>query len=152
VGLMHYDLRSNTADRTTLLADLWLLTSRDGSTWQETALERGFDLRRAPQAAGGLFLGDYHGLVSARGQFIGMAVVAGTQDSNRTEVLALRSTGAATAFFTATQANPAPLSRPVALRRDQASSDATARFMEHRLPGWTVRVQQARPAPNHRQR
>ena len=152
VGLMHFDLRSNTADRNTLLADLWLLTSRDGSTWRETALERGFDLRRAPVAAGGLFLGDYHGLVSARGQFIGVAAVAGTQDSNRTEVLALRSAGAGTAFFTATHASPASLSRPLALRLDQASSDATARFMEHRLPGWTTRVQQAGPASNQPRR
>ena len=45
IGLLHYDLRSNTTSTASLLADLWLLTSHDGVTWSETALKRGFDLR-----------------------------------------------------------------------------------------------------------
>lgn len=143
LGLMHYDLRSNTADRGTLMADLWLLTSRDGSTWQETALERGFDLRRAPQAAGGLFLGDYQGLVSARGRFIGVAAVAGPDAANRSDVLALRTAGPAGAVFTAREGRARALSGLERDRLDQAASDATARAMERRLPGWTARVPSA---------
>ena len=151
VGLMHLDLRSNTADRNTLLADLWLLTSRDGNTWTEAALERGFDLQRAPTAAGGLFLGDYHGLASAAGQFLPFVALPGSGPANRTDVVALRSSGAAAgAAFSARPQRPTRRSLAEQARWEQASSDATARFMEHRLPGWTARVQQAGPASNHR--
>ena len=65
IGVMHYDLRSNTVDAATLLADAWLLTSRDGLSWTESHVHGPFDMAAAPNA-GGLFLGDYQGLVSAR--------------------------------------------------------------------------------------
>ena len=143
VGLMHFDLRSNTTDRSTLRADLWLLSSRDGITWTETALERGFDLQRAPSAAGGLFLGDYHGLVSAQGAFLGFASVPGPDSSNPTEVVALRTTGPAGARFSARPGRAGGLSAADRTRLDRAASDATARWMEQRLPGWAARVQRA---------
>lgn len=147
VGLLHMDLRSNTADRSTLLADLWLLSSRDGVTWSETALERGFDLRRAAQVTGGWFLGDYHGLVSARGQFIALAAVAGPDAGNRSEVLAWRTAGPGAASFAARAGRSTGLSAGQQTHWDQAVSRATARWMEHRLPGWTARVQLQRPSP-----
>lgn len=142
VGLMHMDLRSNTSDRGSLLADLWLLSSRDGTTWAETALERGFDLRRAPSAAGGLFLGDYHGLVSTRGQFLGLAAVAGPDSANRSDVLAWRTAGSPAMPFTARPARLNALAGADRERLDRSASEATARWMEQRLPGWTGRVQQ----------
>lgn len=47
----------------------WLATSADGgATWTEEPLGGPFDLRSAP-VAGGLFLGDYTGLVARRGGF-----------------------------------------------------------------------------------
>jgi len=64
VGVMHYDLRSNTTDASTLLADAWLLSSRDGVAWTEAHVHGPFDMAAAPDARG-LFLGDYQGLVSA---------------------------------------------------------------------------------------
>ena len=144
VGLMHFDLRSNTADRNTLRADLWLLTSRDGVNWAETALDRGFDLQRAPSAAGGLFLGDYHGLVSAQGDFLPFASVPGPDTGNRTEVVALRTAGPAGARFSARPGRVGALSASDQARLDQAASEATTRWMEQRLPGWTARAQRPR--------
>ena len=77
VGLLHFDLRSNTADAATLLADLWLLTSRDGLSWTETAVARGFDLAWAPSVTGGYFLGDYQGLASAGATWLPLVVLPG---------------------------------------------------------------------------
>lgn len=60
----YYDLRSNTANRNTLGADLWQIDSTDGGAhWQERHLSGPFDLALAPDAEG-LFLGDYQGLAN----------------------------------------------------------------------------------------
>jgi BNR repeat-like domain len=90
VGLMYHDLRSNTADAATLLADLWLATSRDGLTWTDTALRRGHDLNLAPVVTGGRFLGDYHGLVASGQRFVPVVVLPAAGAANRTDVLAMR--------------------------------------------------------------
>jgi hypothetical protein len=147
VALMHYDLRSNTTDRSSLLADLWLLTTRDGVNWTETALERRFDLLRAPSATGGLFLGDYHGLVSTRGRFVALAGVPGPDSGNRSDVLALGTDGPAGAVFAARTDRRQARSAFEEARLHQAASDATARWMDQRLPGWRARVQRAPGAP-----
>ncbi len=63
VGVLYYDLRSNTPDPATLPTDLWLTRSRNGLTWHEGRVTESFDLATAP-FAGGLFLGDYQGLAS----------------------------------------------------------------------------------------
>lgn len=89
VGLMHFDLRSNTADPATLLADLWLLTSRDGVAWSETPLARAFDIAAAPVVTGGYFLGDYHGLVASGTRFVPVAVLPTGDSANRTDVVVL---------------------------------------------------------------
>jgi hypothetical protein len=89
IGLMHFDLRSNTSDANTLLGDLWLLTSRNGLDWSETPLARGFDIAEAPNVSGGYFLGDYHGLASAGTRWLPVAVLPTGDSANRTDVVAL---------------------------------------------------------------
>ena len=91
IGLLHYDMRSNTTSTATLLADLWLLTSNDGVTWSETALQRGFNLNTAPTSRNGtLFLGDYHGLTSSGASFVAVAVLPNADVNNRSDVVAQR--------------------------------------------------------------
>jgi hypothetical protein len=87
VGVSYYDLRSNTADPATLLTDIWLTRSRDGLTWRESRVSKPFDLSKAPDA-GGLFLGDYQGLVSIGPIFVPFFVktTAGPDISNRNDV------------------------------------------------------------------
>jgi BNR/Asp-box repeat len=63
VGVTYHDFRSNTADPATLPTDTWLTRSRDGATWRESRISNPFDMAKAP-VAGGLFVGDYQGLVS----------------------------------------------------------------------------------------
>jgi hypothetical protein len=71
IGMIHYDLRFNTPDPTTLPTDVWFLHSHNaGSTWLETRVTpTSFDMKRAPFARG-LFLGDYMGLAARGGQFV----------------------------------------------------------------------------------
>ncbi len=147
VGLMHHDLRSNTADASTLLADLWLLTSRDGQSWTETAVARAFDLNLAPRVNAGLFVGDYQGLVASGNTFIPFAALPGTSAANRTDVLAFRMDAIAAGLkqpqsvaaahrardAVAAAAIPGALSDAAFA---QARSQAIQRTMESRIPGW----------------
>ncbi len=89
IGVSYYDFRrDNPADPTSLLASLWLATSRDGgATWVESALSGTFDLRHAP-IAGGLFLGDYQGLSRNGAAFLPFFVATTGDGNNRTEVYA----------------------------------------------------------------
>ena len=144
VGVMHYDLRSNTTDAATLLADAWLLTSRDGVTWTEAHVHGPFDMAAAPDARG-LFLGDYQGLVSAGTAFIPVLALSRTDTTNRTDIFAPRLDGiaAAGALPQAThrarsEVPPADAGRMRALR-----SEAIAATLERRMPGWRERVQGA---------
>ncbi len=149
VGLMHYDLRSNSDDVSTLLADAWLLSSRDGITWSETRVHGPFDMAAAPDA-GGLFLGDYHGLVSAGTSFLPLLVLSSIDTSNRTDVYAPRLDGIAAgreqplAVGGTHRARAAGSAVPGALSATQfraARSDAIAAAMERRMTGWRQRVQ-----------
>ena len=90
LAISHYDLRSNTSDPATLLADLWLLTTRDGLSFSEQALARALPLHGAPLLPGGYFLGDYQGLVSAGSALLPFAALPTSDPANRTEVAALR--------------------------------------------------------------
>jgi hypothetical protein len=90
LAITHYDLRSNTPDTTSLLADLWLLTTQDGAAFTEHALARAQPLHFAPLVSGGLFLGDYHGLASAGTDLLPFAVLPNASSTNRTDVVALR--------------------------------------------------------------
>jgi hypothetical protein len=67
IGVSYYDLRNEAfAPFGSLLADAWMVTSSDGSTFQETHLSGPFDMDLAPDADG-LFVGDYEALSSATG-------------------------------------------------------------------------------------
>jgi len=67
IAVTYYDLRNDAfASFGSLLADAWLVTSSDGTTFTESHLSGPFDLSLAPDA-GGLFLGDYQALSSASG-------------------------------------------------------------------------------------
>ena len=110
LAITHFDLRSNTPDTSTLLADLWLLTTQDGTAFTEQALARAQPLHFAPLVSGGLFLGDYHGLVSAGPDLLPFAVLPNASSANRTDVVALRTApqvlGAAGARQHAARATP----------------------------------------------
>ena len=67
IAVTYYDLRNDAfAPFGSLLADAWMVTSSDGTTFQETHLSGPFDMDLAPDS-GGLFLGDYEALSSAAG-------------------------------------------------------------------------------------
>lgn len=71
IAVTYFDLRSDTPEPATLLADYWLARSRDGVRWTESHLAGPFDLGFAPDA-GGLFLGDYMGIASSAGAFLAL--------------------------------------------------------------------------------
>jgi len=65
IAVSYYDLRNDAfAPFGSLLADAWMVTSSDGTTFVETHLSGPFDMELAPDA-GGLFVGDYEALSSA---------------------------------------------------------------------------------------
>ena len=67
ITVTYYDLRNDAfAPFGSLLADAWMVTSSDGTTFRETHLSGPFDLTRAPNS-GGFFVGDYEALSSAAG-------------------------------------------------------------------------------------
>ena len=67
VAVAYYDLRNDAfAPFGSLLADAWIVTSSDGSTFQETHLSGPFDMDLAPDSRG-LFVGDYQALSSVSG-------------------------------------------------------------------------------------
>ena len=152
VGVLHYDLRSQTdlhaqvASASTLLTDAWLLTSRDGVTWTESHVQGPFDFGAAPVARG-LFLGDYQALVGVGTDFLPVLVLSSPANlANRTEVYDPRFTIASSAAqsFSARLAPMAATAQSSAWRA--ASHDAVVAMMERRIPGWAKRVGAVAPA------
>jgi hypothetical protein len=147
VGVLYYDLRNDTADASTLLASVWLATSRDGAAWVETPVLGAFDMAQAPNARG-LFLGDYFGLASAGTTFLPLVTSAAANVDNRTDIVSLRiepvTVAAASARARALSASTPGAAE--AARWREASHEATVRAMEYRVPGWAARVG-ARPPP-----
>jgi hypothetical protein len=149
VGLMHFDLRSNTRDTGSLLADLWLLSSLDGVTWTETALARAVDLNVAPRAGGSPFLGDYQGLAATVDAFLPFVSLPGTGASNRSDVFALSPTAASAAAAHAASPSRAshrarapaaggtdpPAAAERAARLEQQRRGAVRQALDARLPG-----------------
>jgi hypothetical protein len=86
IGVAYYDLRNNTPDPATFLADYWLATSADGTTWSERHIDGPFDLTQAPQAEG-YFLGDYMGLASVGSTFLPLFGRTTSDPDNRTNIL-----------------------------------------------------------------
>ena len=96
IGVTYYDFRNNTSDPTNLPTDLWLAQSADGVTWRESHVNGPFDLSIAPNALG-LFLGDYHALVSIGPTFVPFYVKTNDGNlANRTDVFAGRVSSAGT--------------------------------------------------------
>lgn len=89
IGISYFDLRSNTADRSTLLTEHWLARSADGVNWSETRLSGPFNLAIAPDS-GGYFIGDYHGLNSADSDFLALFVQTTGNSSNASDVFLVR--------------------------------------------------------------
>ncbi len=165
VGVSYYDLRSNTADRATLLTDIWLTRSRDGLSWRESRVSKPFDMSKAPEARG-LFVGDYQGLVSIGPIFVPFFVktTAGTDITNRTDVfshLALGPTlrGAASGSADVTrqveaEENAMPVMSVQGTGRagfvmsadmKQKNRDNVERVMAARVPQWKQRFEQRTP-------
>lgn len=97
LGVMYFDFRQ-AGTATFRPADVWLAVSRDGTTWREVRLAGNFDLLDAPNA-GGLFLGDYHGLAGNGVSFVALYSRVNTGDTaNRTDVFADRVNGDAVAL------------------------------------------------------
>jgi hypothetical protein len=138
VGVLHFDLRNDTADAATLPANAWLLTSRDGVNWAETAVGSSFDMAFAPNA-GGLFVGDYQGLVSIGAAFVPLLATTNADTANRTDVRAPRvdvvAAAAAHSAFAA-RSQMAKLSGAQMARVAAAHHAAIVGFMERRMPGW----------------
>jgi hypothetical protein len=148
IGVTYYDLRSNTADASTLPTELILARSLDGLGWTEHRVSAPFDLATAPVARG-YFLGDYQGLASADNVFIPVYVrTNGGDTANRTDVFAVatRSLGAPASSASAARAmRAAPvMSAPGAAFR-QRVHDNIVRTMEGRVPGWTARISASPP-------
>ena len=142
VALLHYDLRTDAAADATL-ASTWLLTTRDGTTWNEFAVLDPFDMANAPVARG-LFLGDYHGLVSAAGTFVALMGVATGGTANRSDIVAVRMpanlAAASTAVGRRAVTSGAPVDEATDARLRAATHAAIVRTMERRVPGWAARV------------
>jgi hypothetical protein len=88
IGVLYYDFRNDTGDASTLLCDVWLATSANGSDWVERHVAGPFDMRRAPVTPGGLFVGDYQALASASGRFMAFFTQAGPDAANPTDIWA----------------------------------------------------------------
>ena len=137
IGITYYDLRSNTTDPTTLPTDLMLVRSTDGVNWSEVRLTPTFDLDTAPAAAGGYFIGDYHGL-AVTDAFIPVYVRTTGSITNRTDVYAV-AVRSLVPFPLAPRALPQSLATRAALddATNQRVSENITRFMDRRIPGWS---------------
>jgi hypothetical protein len=135
VGVLHFDLRNNTADAATLPANAWLLTSRDGINWSETAVGGSFDMAFAPDA-GGLFVGDYQGLASADSAFIALVASTNADTDNRTDVRAPRFDALAAASVHAARGKPMSLTGAELAKQQSAHHAAIVNYMQRRIPSW----------------
>jgi len=91
LAITYYDFRKDTPDPGTLLTNYWQITSDDGgNTWHEIPLSGAFDMRTAPVAIGGFFVGDYEGLTYAEKSFTPFFVLANSGNIvNRTDVFVI---------------------------------------------------------------
>ena len=137
IGISYFDMRSNTADPSTLLTDYWLATSRDGVNWTDRRVTAAFNLNIAPVARG-YFLGDYMGLVSAGNNFYPLYVR--TNDANlvnrndvfMTPVNVPTGTTAASVSVRAAELSMTAVSADF----QQRVHENITRKMEQRVPGW----------------
>jgi hypothetical protein len=64
IAVTYYDLRNAHYSTSQLLADAWIVTSSDGTTFTESHLSGPFDLQLTPLTTQGYALGDYQALVN----------------------------------------------------------------------------------------
>lgn len=138
LAVMYLDLRPNTPATDTLLAAAWLASTRDGTAFAETVVWNPFDMAQAPDARG-LFLGDYHGLVSVGNEFVPLLALPSTDTSNRTDTYLLRVLPSAAA-----RPQPQASGRAQALAEEgdfrNRQAAFTRRVMERRIADWGTRV------------
>lgn len=83
VGVLWFDFRRYTRGSASLDTDVWFSSSRDrGAHWRERHVAGPFDLRSAPSARIGPFIGDYMGLVGLPDGFGAAFVQAKPQSRN----------------------------------------------------------------------
>jgi hypothetical protein len=86
IGVSYYDLRNDTLPGS-VMTDCWMVTSSDGTHFEETHLSGPFNLDLAPQGEFGpnntlgLFLGDYQALISSGGAFLPLYAQTNTGSS-----------------------------------------------------------------------
>ena len=85
ISVGYFDLRANTPDPSTLLANYWMTRSTDGITWTEVPIAGPFNLSSAANA-GGLFVGDYVGLVAAGPSALSLLSLATNDPNNRSDI------------------------------------------------------------------
>jgi hypothetical protein len=146
VAVTYYDFRQS-GTSTFQPTDFRLAVSSDRVTWRETRLAGNFDILDAPNA-GGLFVGDYQGLVGVGSTAI--ALYSRTNNgntSNRTDVFADRID---TRSITAVAATPGDASRKAVV--PEWSDAAEARVSRHlaevrasRLAQWHRWLESAPP-------
>jgi BNR/Asp-box repeat len=139
IGVTYYDLRSNTADPSTLPTELILARSLDGTRWTEHRVSTPFDLATAPVARG-YFLGDYQGLASADNVFVPVYVRTNSGDTaNRTDVFAVATRSLAPLASSAGSvraARSAPVAFEPGAEFRQRVHENILRTMERRVPDW----------------
>ena len=145
IGITYYDFRSNTTDPATLPTELIFARSADGVTWQENRLTAAFDMATAPFSRG-LFIGDYHALISANNVFVPVYVRTNSGNlGNRTDVFALPMRSLPLAAATpggsvrTFRVASVPVSAPDAVFR-QRVHEALVHAMDRRVPGWSQRL------------
>ena len=148
IGVLYYDLRSNTADPATLPTDIWLARSPDAVAWLESHVSGPFDFAIAPNSLG-LFVGDYQSLVSIGSEFVPFYAQTNNGDTtNRTDVFASLVTSAGMAEAeraAASERSGAPMraefAAPLPMTPELAHelTDSVVRLMQRRVPGWTPR-------------
>jgi len=91
LAITYYDFRKDTPNPATLKTNYWRITSHDeGNTWHEIPLAHSFDMRTAPVAIGGFFVGDYQGLARTEDSFTPFFVLANSGNIlNRTDVFVI---------------------------------------------------------------
>ena len=151
VAVTYYDFTSNTPDASTLPTDAWIAQSTDGLAWHWERMSPAFDLAVAPNA-GGLFIGDYQGIVARGTQFVPVFVRTNTGGlANRTDVFS-----APTKAFPAAAPSAAELAESMRIVATTPSPiDAALRRRVHDnivrhaegLPGWRHGVRRRAPTP-----
>jgi hypothetical protein len=111
IGITYYDLRNDTVPGS-ILTDLWMVTSSDGSQFTETHLSGPFNLLQAPQGefgpdnSLGHFLGDYQALTSNGSAFLPMNTQTSPGTATNSAVFIDFPGTTATAAAAAAQATP----------------------------------------------